>query len=191
MRESTDRLWVATQQASYRLERVWQDRDGQERTSVHVADGMTTWLPTYSGALHAGSSDPDAFPAVNLLDPSWLAGYDCGTPLPGTHNDRDILMGHARLAAAAPAAPDEGPNRNTPTVIRQRPPADTDVLIDAEYGFLHRMTGLIDSRPFVVEELLDVILDPPPDEAAFRIDASRFEVFDQSEWGPDGPRPDC
>jgi hypothetical protein len=38
----------------------------------------------------------------------------------------------------------------------------------------------------VVEE----VLDPPFDEWVFRIDKSRFEVFDRSEWGPDGPRPD-
>jgi hypothetical protein len=37
-------------------------------------------------------------------------------------------------------------------------PPKTDVCIDAPYGFLHR-TGLIDSGPVRVEELLDVVLD--------------------------------
>ncbi len=186
--EATDRLLVATQQGTYRVERDW--RDGSDRTSLHVSDGITTWLPTFSGVFHAEPAEPDAFPAVNLLDPSWLAGYDWGTPLPGTHHDRDILVVHARLGAASPPAPGGRVNRNSSTVIRQRPPAEVDVLIDTQYGFLHRMTGVIDSHPFVVEELLDVVLDPPLDETMFRIDKSTFEVFDRSDWGPDGPRPD-
>jgi hypothetical protein len=173
--EVTDRIWVATQRDSYRLERAWKDRK-KDRTSVHVSDGITEWLPTYSGAFHSHPADPDTFPARNLLDPSWLAGYDWATPLPDIHNGRNVLVMHASLAAAR--APDETDNRSAPTVLRQRPPAETDLVVDAEYGFLHRMTGLINSQPYVVEELLDVVLDPPLDESVFRIDPSKFQVID-------------
>lgn len=174
--EATDRLMVATQQGSYRLE-----RDHGGRAAVHVSDGVTTWLPTFSGVFHTGPSDPDGFPARNLLDPSWLAGYEWDTPSPAIHNDWDIVVMHARMAEA-PLSASGGVNRDTRSVIRQRPPAEVDVLIDAEYGFLHRMTGLIDSQPFVVEELLDVVLDPPLDVSAFRVDPPRIRVIDPPEW---------
>jgi hypothetical protein len=47
-----------------------------------------------------------------------------------------------RLWVATQVAASEGKvNREDPTVIRQRPPVQVDVLIDAERGFLHRITG--------------------------------------------------
>lgn len=174
-RLGTDRFWVATQRDSWRLERDWKDRK-KDRTSVHVSDGITTWLPTYWGAFHAQRAHPDSFPARNLLDPSWLAGYDWDPARPGTHNGRDVLVMHACVAAAPTPGPAD--NRDVPTVTRLRPPAEVDVVIDAEYGFLHRMTGLTDSQPLVVEELVDVVVDPPLDESVFCIDPSRFQVID-------------
>src|SRR6202034_520867 len=102
----TDRLWVATQRESWRLERDWKDRKSN-RTSIHVSDGITTWLPTYSGAFHAHRAHPDSFPARNLLDPSWLAGYDWGRALPDIRNGRNVLVMHARMVATpASGAPD-------------------------------------------------------------------------------------
>lgn len=53
-----------------------------------------------------------------------------------------------------------------------------DVVIDAEFGFLHRITGPTDSQPLVVQELVDVVIDPPIDESIFRIDPSVFRVID-------------
>lgn len=90
-RFGTDRLWVATQRDSWRLERDWKDRN-KDRTSVHVSDGVTMWLPTYSGAFHVQRAHPDSFPARNLLDPAWLAGYDWETPLADIHNGRNVLV---------------------------------------------------------------------------------------------------
>ncbi|MGC8512709.1 MAG: hypothetical protein ACP5P1_06705 [Acidimicrobiales bacterium] len=46
---------------------------------------------------------------------------------------------------------------------------------------LHRMTGLIDSQPFVVEELLEVLLDPPLGESTFRVDPSKVWDLDAPE----------
>jgi hypothetical protein len=171
----TDRLWVATQRDSWRLERDWKERK-KDRTSVHVSDGITTWLPTYSGAFHAHRAHPDSFPARNLLDPSWLAGYDWDTPLPNVRNGRNVLVMHARVAAARPPGPTDNPAART--MSRLRPPAEVEVAIDAEYGFLHRITGLIDGQPPMVEELVDLVVDPPLDESVFRIDPSKFEVID-------------
>jgi hypothetical protein len=103
-------------------------------------DTITTWLPTYSGAFHAHRPHPDSFPARNLLDPSWLAGYDWGPAGPNVYNGRNVLVVHARAAAApTPGATD---SRDAPTVTGLRLPAEVDVVIDAESGFLHRMTGL-------------------------------------------------
>lgn len=179
-RLGTDRLWVAPQRDSWRLERDWKDRKKKNRTSVHVSDGVTMWLPTYWGGFHGHRPHPDSFPARNLLDPSWLAGYDWGTPLPDVHNDRNVLVMHARVAATP--VPGRMGSPDTPTVTRLRPPGlrppiEVDVVIDAEYGFLHRMTGLIDSH-LVVDELVDVVVDPPLDESVFRIDPTEFQVID-------------
>jgi hypothetical protein len=75
VRESiTDRMWVATQRDSFRLEREWHDDSGAPRASVTVSDGTTMWSPTAFGAFHARPADPAAFPARMLLDPScWPA----------------------------------------------------------------------------------------------------------------------
>ena len=181
---ASDRIWVATQRDSYRLERDWQRDSGSSGTSVHVSDGITKWLPTASGVFHADPADPASFPARELLDPSWLAGYDLGTLRPDIHNDRDVLVIHARRAANPPPEPGEGDNPSAPVVGRQRLPVETEVLVDAEYGFLHRMTGLIDGQPFVVNELLDLLVDPPLDEEVFCIDPSKFQVIDPPEREP-------
>jgi len=61
-------------------------------------------------------------------------------------------------------------------------PAEADVLVDAQYGFLHRVTALVDGRPFKVEEFLGLVLNPPIDEAAFRIDESKVRVIDPTDW---------
>jgi hypothetical protein len=49
-------------------------------------------------------------------------------------------------------------------------------MIDAEYGFLHRVTELVDGLPFTVTELLDLVVDPPLDDDVFWIDPSKFQV---------------
>jgi hypothetical protein len=171
----TDRLWVATQRNSWHLERDWKDRK-TVRTSIHVSDGINTWLPTRSGAFHVHRTHLDSFPARNLLDPSWLAGYDWGTATPDVHNGRTVLVMRARVAAVP--APDPSDHRDAPMVTRLGPPAEVDVVIDAEYGFLHRMTGLMDGQPLAVEELVDVVVEPTLDELVFRIDRSQFQVID-------------
>ncbi len=75
----------------HRLERDRQDHDGRDRVTEHVSDGTTTWSPTYSGVFLAGPVIPDAFPGVNLLDPSWLVHYEWGTPQGDIHNGGDVF----------------------------------------------------------------------------------------------------
>jgi outer membrane lipoprotein-sorting protein len=55
-------------------------------------------------------------------------------------------------------------------VIRQPPPEEAEALVDAEYGFLHRMTGIVGGEPYVVNELLDLRVDAPIDDDMFRVD---------------------
>ena len=105
-----------------------------------------------------------------------------GYPVPGDHNDRDVLVVHAHLADARHPASVGEDDRETSTVTGLRLPADAEVVIDAEYGFLHRMTGLVDGQPLMVTELLDLMVDPPLDEDVFRIDPSRFQVIEHPEW---------
>jgi hypothetical protein len=172
-----DRIVVAPRQSSWRLE-----RDSEFGTAVHVSDGVTMWLPTVSGVLfHASPAVPEAFPARDLLDPSWLAGYEWDTAMPRIHNDRDVLVVHAHLPGARPPAREGADDRQTSTVTAVRLPRDAEVVIDAEYGFLHRITELLDDQPFIVTELLDLMVDPPLDEDVFRIDPSRFQVIEHPE----------
>lgn len=161
--ETTDQLLAATQYGSYRLERT---RNG--KTAAHLSNGVTTWLPTAYGEFRVHPASPDPFPATNLLDPSWLVDYDWSAPQPGIHNDREVLALQARRLANAPSVPVADDDRCRQRVLHQRPPAEVAVLIDVQYGFLHRMTGMIDGEPFVVEELLDLVLDLPFDESVFR-----------------------
>lgn len=132
--ETADQLLAATQHGSYRLERT---RNG--RTAAHLSDGVTTWLPTASGEFHSRPADPDAFPARNLLDPSWVVDYDWSAPSTGVHNNREILAIQGRRSANSRSRSEGGDSR-VPTVLRQRPPAAVAALIDVQYGFLHRMT---------------------------------------------------
>jgi hypothetical protein len=140
------------------------------------------WLPTVSGVLfHANPAGPEAFPARDLLDPSWLVRYQLDAAVPGVHNGRDVLVVHAHLPDARPPAPGRADDRQTSTVARLPLPGDAEVVIDTEYGFLHRMTELVDGQPFMVTELLDLTVDPPLDEDVFRIDPSRFQVIELPE----------
>jgi hypothetical protein len=171
-----DRIWVATQRGSWRLERDWQRDSGASGTSVHVCDGVTKWLPTARGAFHSHPADAESSPARMLLDPSWLIGYDWGTPRRDRHNNRDVLVLHAQRVQPASPEPGAEDNQDARIVGRQPPPAEVEVVVDAEYGFLHRMTGIINGEPFVVSELLDLLVDPPLDKEIFRIDPSKSEV---------------
>ena len=84
-----------------------------------------------------------------LLEPSWLAGYEWGTPARGTHGGRDVLSLHV-----TPRAGFAGPR--VPGLL----PSDLDVVIDAEFGFLHRLVGVHRDEPYQVVELLDLDLGP-------------------------------
>lgn len=174
-RLGTDRLWVATQWDSWRLERDRTDLK-KHRTSVHISDGVTLWLRTHSGAFHAHRPHPESFPARNLLDPSWLAGYDWDPARPDIHNGRNVLVMRAREGETSVPRSTDAPDDRMAS--RLRPPAEVEVVIDAEYGFLHRMTGFVDSQPVIVGELVDIVVDPPIDESFFRVDSSDFEVID-------------
>jgi hypothetical protein len=111
-----------------------------------------------------------------------LAGYEWDTAVPGVHNDRDVLVVHAHLPDTRPPAPEGTDDRRTSTVTGVvRLPGDAEVVIDVEYGFLHRMTELVDGQPFIVTDLRDLTVDPPLDEDVFRIDPSRFQVIEHPE----------
>lgn len=181
VRESVnDRVWVATQRNSYRLERDWHDDSGASRISLSLSDGVTRWSPTASGAFYAHPADPAAFPARTLLDPSWLVGYDWDTPRPDTHAGRAILVIRARRENP-PSEFGESNNPRTASVLRLPPPEEAEVLVDAEYGFLHRMTGIVGGEPFVVNELLDLVVDAPVEEEMFRVDPANVVVLPEME----------
>jgi hypothetical protein len=77
------------------------------------------------------------------------------------------------------------PHRVGPLALRipvAPQPAEVEVLVDAELGYLHSMTGLFEGEPYEIIELVDLVLNPILDEDAFRIDASKVRVVKADEW---------
>lgn len=64
-------------------------------------------------------------------------------------------------------------------------PAEVEVLIDAEVGYLHSMTGLFQGEPYHVVEFVDLVLTPSVDEDAFTVDSSKIHVVEPEEWQRD------
>lgn len=144
--------------------------------ALWLCDGTTTWTQVAPGEflrqehLHRPRELPSQ--AAPLLDPSWLTGYQWDTPVRDTHSGRDVLQMHVRLSADHASMPR----------VMSSVPADAEVVIDAQLGFLHRLTGLVDGQPYRVIELLDLVLDPEIDEQTFRPDPAQHRVIDDSEW---------
>lgn len=169
--EHTQRMLIVPQRGAYRIERQRDGEDDRRTAFPHISDGTTTWMEHVSGGVLARPARGPVPYASALLDPSWLTGYDWDTPVADVHNERGILVVHARLRG----------NPNAPRMWLGPTPAEAEVLVDSQYGFLHRVKALVNGQPFQVEEFLDLILDPPIDESAFRIDESKFRIIDEAE----------
>jgi hypothetical protein len=67
--------------------------------------------------------------------------------------------------------------------------AERNLLVDAERGFLHADTALVEGRPYDIMELRDIALDVDIDPALFEPDIpDGVKVFDHSH-DPPQPRP--
>jgi hypothetical protein len=141
--EQVQRLLVVPGTRAFRIEA------GGPPRRVTVSDGTVSWDEVAPGEFvrHPGQRLPWEMAA--LLDPSWLAGYDWGTPARGTHAGREVLSLHV-----TPRAGFAGPR------VAGLLPSDLDVVIDAAFGFLHRLVGLYRDEPYQVVELLDLDLGP-------------------------------
>lgn len=163
--EQVQRLLVVPGTRAFRIEA------GGPPRRVTVSDGTVSWDEVAPGEFvrHPGQRLPWEMAA--LLDPSWLAGYDWGTPARGTHAGREVLSLHV-----TPRAGFAGPR------VAGLLPSDLDVVIDAAFGFLHRLVGLYRDEPYQVVELLDLDLGPTVGAGDFRVDESQARVFSPEEW---------
>jgi hypothetical protein len=156
--EGTDRIVIDQRRGAFQVDH----EDSLNRSQFWVRDGETTWTPNARGDVIPLLGGSDRIPglAPKLLDPSWLVAYDLSDVTPEECNGRNALRVHAHFTAGRVM------------VLPEVEPTEVEVLIDAEFGFLHRMTGLVDDQPYHVLELVDLVLDPVLSPDTFRIDGS-------------------
>lgn len=164
--ENTEYLVIAPQRGAYRVE--WAKTEDGSPGRLDISDGTDAWMQVAPGEVIARPpGELLRFPSDRLLDPSWLARYTWDPPVKGRSNGRDVLRMRARLKT----------NPNPPRRTERPDPGEVDVTVDAQLGFLHRMTELVNGQPFRDVELLEVVLDPPIDQQTFRIDESKLRVI--------------
>jgi hypothetical protein len=128
------------------------------RTPRAIAcDGQRRWR-LYRDHLYAGAAAPMPQDIADLLDPSWLLGWQLSG---GTDAAAGGRRGF-RVDVAGPA-----PVTGRPALILA-PPAEA--VADAELGILLRLTSYTGSGPAIVAELRGISV-ADPDQRAFRIDA--------------------
>lgn len=147
--------------------RIIQDSSGL----VLGSDGTSTWIETAPGEAMRQPHHGLPTPAAVLLEPSWLATYKWDPPTRDAHHGRDVcrLQANPRPGLTGWRVP-AGPL-----------PSQVEVVIDAELGFLHRMTGLLHDQPYHLVELLELDLDPVVSDDTFRLDESEVRVFEPED----------
>jgi hypothetical protein len=124
---------------------------------VLACDGQHRWR-LYRDHLYAGAAAPMPGDIADLLDPSWLLGWQ-------------LSGGATAVAAGRPGfridVSGPGPVSGRPALILA-PPAQA--VADAELGILLRLTSYTGSGPAIVTELRGISLAEPGD-GVFRIDA--------------------
>jgi hypothetical protein len=128
------------------------------RTPRAIAcDGQQRWR-LYRDHLYTGVTAPMPGDIADLLDPSWLLGWQLSG---GTSTVAAGRRGF-RIGVAGPV-----PVTGRPALILA-PPAEA--VADAELGILLRLTSYTGGGPAIVVEMRGISL-AEPDDSAFRIDA--------------------
>jgi hypothetical protein len=128
------------------------------RTPRAIAcDGQRRWR-LYRDHLYAGTAAPMPSDIADLLDPSWLLGWQLSG---GTDAIAAGRRGY-RIDVSGPA-----PVTGRPALILA-PPAEA--VADTELGILLRLTSYTSSGPAIVTELRGISL-AEPETSAFHIDA--------------------
>jgi hypothetical protein len=145
---------------------------------VEGNDGQRSWSITdHQVYLHA--SRPSGL-SQRLLDPAWVLTHDLEA------TGRSLASGRAVIQVRATARPSRLLQGSAKDMAVER-----DLLVDAERGFLHADTALVDGRPYDLLELRDLQIDSPFDVTAFElevppgadvIDASAYRRDFRSPW---------
>ena len=155
--QESEAVWRVVQGAGGRYR--W-DQVSQSGAAVHVGrpgtqgcDGQRAWFvgpdtvhvhPAHGNALH------------RLLDPSWVLTHDLDIVGDGESSGRAVALVRATARSSRPRSGGASDMA-----------AERDLVVDAERGFLHSDTGLVDGEPYDLMELRDVVLDPQIDPATF------------------------
>ena len=134
------------------------------RTSVSLAPRAVTGSGLgFIGpdAVHITRGPGNAF-AQRLLDPSWLLTHDLDQIGEGEVGGRRVLEVRATARSARPRS------GGATDMASER-----DLVVDAERGFLHSDTALVDGQPYELAELREVVVDPDVDIAAFNPEIPR------------------
>ncbi|HWW54441.1 MAG TPA: hypothetical protein VNY84_11765 [Acidimicrobiales bacterium] len=136
------------------------------------SDGQRTWNvgdhTVFIGPRHGSML------GQRLLDPAWALTHDLEIVGDAESSGRSVLRVHA---VARPDWPRSGGAAEMA--------AERDLLVDAERGFLHGDTALVDGEPYDEVSLRSVVLDAPVDPSMFDPDIpAGFEVFDHSTDPP-------
>lgn len=147
------------------------DQFGRSLVGPSCCDGTTTWRRMSPTEVLVEPASRLWSSANDLLEPSWLAGYRFGESRSSRQGDRPTLMisGERRAVLRGP-------------VIMNRP-AQVEVEVDAELGFLHRMAARVEGRSFHEVELVEVTIGRPedPDVFVYRPGPDVI-VVDQATW---------
>ena len=112
-----------------------------------------------------------------LLDPSWVLTHDLEVTGETLAGDRPALQ---VKAVARPSRPRGGGAADMA--------AERDLIVDAERGFLHRDSALVEGQPYDIMEMRNVVLDPELDSAVFDPEIpAGAKVFDYSRERPVAP----
>lgn len=164
--EETERLLLAPRAGAFRLRST-------SPPHLVVCDGTTTWMEIARDEVLRLPLGRLQSPAVLLLDPSWLTGYDWSPPAPATRNGRPVL--HMAVQ------PRVGTQTGSTGLFAALIPMQAEVVIDTQLGFLHKMTGFTEGRPDMVLELLDVHFPTEIDDTSFQLDEPQYQIIDRAE----------
>ena len=110
-----------------------------------------------------------------LLDPSWVLTHDLDI------RGETITSGRRALVVHAVARPHRTRSGRAEDMAGER-----DLVVDAERGFLHSDTALVNGEPYDVMELSDLALDLPIDPGLFTpMFPASVEVIDFTKPYPD------
>lgn len=171
--ERVEQLVMADGGRCWRVEQLEPaaDQFGRSLVGPSCCDGTTTWHRMSPTEVLVEPARRLSSSANELLEPSWLAGYRLGESRPSRRGDRPTLVISCERRAVLGGS-----------VVMVRP-AQVEVEVDVELGFLHRMAGLVEGRPFHEVELVEVSVGRPedPDVFVYRPEPD-VVIVDQAAW---------